>query len=320
MKRILVTIPMEETHKEQLAAMAPDWQFVYTTPEAVTGAEVVTFPVILGNVAPELLAGSTTLKWIQLNSAGADAYAKPGVLPAGALLTNASGAYGLAISEHMLGMVLEIQKKLYLYRDNQKAGLWRDEGAVTSVYGSVTLVVGLGDIGGEFARRMKALGSYVIGVKRTPGKKTEWLDELYTMDELDALLPKADIISLSLPQTPDTYHLMNEERLKTLKSSAILINVGRGSAIDTDALVHVMKQGHLNGVGMDVTDPEPLPETHPLWNIPNAVITPHVAGYYHLQETLERIRGIAMRNLAHYLAGEPMENLVDFKTGYRKSK
>ena len=132
---------------------------------------------------------------------------------------------------------------LYLYRDNQRRSLWQDEGDVTSIWNSVTLVIGLGDIGGEFARRMKALGSYVIGVKRTPGKKPEWLDELHTMEELDSLLPRADIISLSLPQTPDTFHMMNESRLMALKPSAILINVGRGSAIDTDALTRVMKQG-----------------------------------------------------------------------------
>ena len=320
MKRILVTIPMEQPQRDQLASIAPDWEIIYRDAEKITKEEISDYSIILGNVEPALLEGSQTLKWIQLNSAGADAYTRPGVLPAGAVLTNATGAYGLAISEHMLGMVLEIQKKLYIYRDNQRRSLWQDEGDVTSIWNSVTLVIGLGDIGGEFARRMKALGSYVIGVKRTPGKKPEWLDELHTMEELDSLLPRADIISLSLPQTPDTFHMMNESRLMALKPSAILINVGRGSAIDTDALTRVMKQGHLMGAGLDVTDPEPLPADHPLWQVPNAAITPHVSGCYHLRETLSRIRGIAIRNLTHFLAGEPMENLVDFSTGYRKSQ
>ena len=102
---------------------------------------------------------------MQLNSAGTDGYLEPGVLPEGTLLTNATGAYGLAISEHMLGMVLELKKKLYLYHQNQLAECWKDEGKVTSIFGSVTLVIGLGDIGSEFASRMKALGSYVIGIR-----------------------------------------------------------------------------------------------------------------------------------------------------------
>ena len=320
MQRILVTIPMDQSWQNRLAAIAPDWDILYREPENVTREDVAQASVILGNVEPSMLEGVSALKWIQLNSAGADAYTRPGLLPEGALLTNATGAYGLAISEHMLGMVLEIQKKLYLYRDNQRQSLWRDEGGVTSIWGSVTLTVGLGDIGGEFARRMKALGSYVIGVKRTPGKKPEWLDELYTMEGLDSLLPRADIISLSLPQTPDTVHLMNEKRLSALKPSAVLINVGRGSAIDTDALVRVLERGHLAGAGMDVTDPEPLPPDHPLWRVPNAIITPHVSGFYHLPETLNRIRNIALENMTRYLAGEPLKNPVDFSTGYRKSQ
>ncbi len=167
---------------------------------------------------------------------------------------------------------------------------------------------------------MKALGSYTIGVRRTKSQKPEYLDELYTMEKLDSLIPRADFVALSLPNTPATHHLMDERRLRLMKRTGFLINVGRGSAIDTEALCKVLKEGHLGGCGVDVTDPEPLPEDHPLWDMPRMVITPHISGQFHLQETFERIVKIAGRNLEKFLAGQKndMENLVDFKTGYRR--
>lgn len=166
---------------------------------------------------------------------------------------------------------------------------------MTSVWGSATLVVGLGDIGGEYAKRMKALGSYTIGVRRTPGEKPEYLDEIYTTDSLDELLPRADFVALSLPNSPSTYHIMDERRLGLMKPGAYLLNVGRGSAIDGDALCRALKEGRLGGCRVDVTDPEPLPGDHPLWDAPRMVITPHISGQYHLKETFERIVRIAGR-------------------------
>lgn len=135
----------------------------------VTEEELANAQIIIGNVSAEQLAKAPKLEWFQLNSAGSDAFCKPGVLKEGVLLTNATGAYGLAISEHMLGVTLMMQKHLAEYYVNQKNHQWKDEGAVTSIYGSTTLVVGLGDIGGEYAKRMKALGSYTIGLRRTRG-------------------------------------------------------------------------------------------------------------------------------------------------------
>lgn len=320
MKRILVTIPVEDRHKEYLEEIGRECQFQYTSPLTVKEEQLEQAEIIIGNVAPEKLKNAKRLEWLQLNSAGADNYCKEGVLNKGVLLTNATGAYGLAISEYMVGMSLLLQNKLYQYYKNQMKHQWKDEGDVTSVYGSVTLIVGLGDIGGEYAKRMKALGSYTIGVRRTKGEKPEYLDELFTIEDLDCLLPRADFVALSLPNTPATYHLMDERRLRLMKKTGFLLNVGRGSAIDTEALCKVLQEGHLGGCGVDVTEPEPLPENHPLWDMPRMVITPHVSGQYHLQETFERIVKIAGRNLEKFLAGQKseMENLVDFETGYRR--
>lgn len=321
MKNILVTIPVEDRHKEYLEKKGTGCRFYYTTPSGVTETELSEAQIIIGNVKPGFLKDAEKLEWLQLNTAGSDRYCQPGILKPGVVLTNSTGAYGLAISEYMVGMTFMLQKRFDQYYRDQAEHQWRDEGKVASVYGSTSLIVGLGDIGGEYAKRMKALGSYTIGVRRTKGEKPEYLDELYTSESLDGLLPRADIVALSLPNTSATRHIMDERRLRLMKQGAILLNVGRGTAIDQEALCQVLEEGYLGGCGVDVTEPEPLPTDHPLWDAPRMVITPHTSGQYHLQETFERIVRIAGENLEKFLAGDVdgMKNLVDFETGYRKS-
>lgn len=317
MEKILITLPVEDRHKALFEKQAPNARFAYIPMGEVTRDQAQEADIIIGNVAPELIAGSPNLKWLQLNSAGTDGYLEDGVLPFGCKLTNATGAYGLAISEHMLATLLMLQKKLHLYRDHQSAHEWVDEGQVTSIWNSTTLVIGLGDIGNEFAKRMKLLGSYIIGVKRCQTEKPDYIDELFTTDMIDELLPRADFVALSLPQTKDTIHIMSKERLLAMKKNAILLNVGRGSAIDTEALLEVLDSGHLAGVGVDVTEIEPLPADSPLWDKKNVVITPHVSGYFHLQETFERIVRISASNLQAFVNHRPLRNIIDFETGYR---
>ena len=318
MKHILVTIPVEERHKKLLEAKAPGCEFFYQAPENVTDALLENAEIIIGNLPTGRLQKAKKLEWLQLNSAGADNYTRPGVLASGVKLTNATGAYGLAISEHMLASVLMLMKKLHLYHVNQLSSKWKDEGSVTSIYGSTTLVLGFGDIGQEFARRMKVLGSYVIGVRRNVSRKPDFADELYTIEDLTKVLPRADIIAMSLPNTSATYHLINREALACIKPGAILLNVGRGTSIDQEALYEALVSGRLGGAAVDVTDPEPLPQDSPLWHAPNMLITPHISGQYHLQETFERIVRIAAANLEHFMNQEELENQVDFETGYRK--
>lgn len=330
-KRALVTIPTGERHRNLLQQAAPGWEFRFRGTDTLVCAPQEALPgqpvtqedvdwaqVILGNVPAAMLHGSPALEWLQTNSAGVEAYIQPGVLAGDTLLTNATGAYGLAIAEHMLGMLLELFKKLELYRDAQKSGAWQSQGAVKAVYGSTVLVLGMGDIGGEFAARCKALGAKVIGVRRSPRPCPEYADEVHLLEDLDSLLPQADVVAITLPGTDATRGLMSRERLAKMKEGAVLLNVGRGFIVDTEALCDALERGHLSGAGVDVTDPEPLPPTHRLWNIPTAVVTPHISGFYHLRETHERIVGIFLENLRHFQAGEPLRNLVDFTTGYRK--
>lgn len=315
-KNILVLIPVNEKHKKLLEEKAPLANFTYADSKSVDAAQVQNANIIIGSPSISMIKGSKNLEWLQLQSAGVGAYAEENALPKGVMLTNASGAYGLAISEYMVGVLLELYKKLHLYRDDQLEGNWSYQGQVKSIYNSTALIVGLGDIGGEFAKRVKALGAYTIGIRRKDANKPEYLDELYFMDKLEELLPRVDIVALSLPGTKLTNKIINEKTLKLMKPDAVLINVGRGSTIDTEALCDALESGHLLGAALDVTDPEPLPKDHRLWKIKNAVITPHVSGGYSLQETHDRIIRISANNLEAFLNNKSLQNMVDRSAGY----
>lgn len=317
-KKILVVLPVSEGQKERLEEFADKSCFTYTSYKKATKKMAEEADIIIGNIDPDLLEYAKNLEWLQLNSAGADAYVKKGVLPEEVVLTNATGAYGPGVAEHMLAVLFSIQKKLHLYRDNQNQCEWQDEGEVMSLRGGCALIVGLGDIGLYFARLLRNFGYRVIGIKRRPGQVPQGVDELYTMEHLDELLPEADVIFSVLPETKATKNIFNAKRFREMKNSAVFLNAGRGSAVNTEDLCQALIAGEIYGAGLDVTDPEPLPSQHKLWNMKNVVITPHISGDFHHPATLYRIVDIAAGNLKRYCAGEPLMNVVDRETGYRE--
>lgn len=317
-KNILVVMPVEEEHKATLEQHAKGSRFTYSSYDKVTPEMIQKANIIIGNVDPFYLKDAKNLEWLQLNSAGADQYVKEGVLKENVTLTNATGAYGPGVAEHMLAVLFSLQKKLHLYRDNQNQCRWQDEGSVMSLRGGTLLIVGLGDIGLYFARLMKNFGYHIVGIKRRLGQVPQDIDELYTMDDLDRLLPQADVVFSVLPDSKATRNIFNKERFEKMKNTAILLNAGRGSAVNTEDLCDALIQGKIYGAGLDVTDPEPLQTQHKLWNVQNAIITPHVAGDFHHPATLYRIVDIAAGNLQRFMDGEELMNIVDRKTGYKK--
>ncbi len=312
--KILVTLPVDAGYKATIESACSTGEFFYT--QAPTAEDVRYAEVIIGVVPKELLKHCERLKLLQLSMAGADSYVSS--VPKGAQLACTSGAFGLAIAEHMLAVLLSLIKNLYLYRDNQSHSVWRDEGSVTSIEGATVLTIGVGDIGGEFARRCKLLGAYTIGVRRTVREKPDYIDEMYTLADIDALLPRADVVALALPSGSQTNGLMDAKRISLMKHGAVLINVGRGAAVDGYALADAANEGKVRAA-LDVTDPEPLPVGHPLWTAKGVIITPHVSGFFHLRHTHTRIVEICAENLRRICANEPVLNLVDVNTGYRQS-
>lgn len=315
-KKVLVALPIDEAQQNFLKSCAPDYDFTFTSIPNATEEMIADANIIIGNVMPERMHTAKKLEWLQLNSAGADPYCVPGFLSPNTILTTANGAYGKTVSEHMLAMLLCLQRKLHLYRDGQAQHSWDNHGAVTSISDATVLVVGIGDIGRRFAKLVHALGAYVIGVKRTPGSCPEYVDEPHLMKDLKDLLPHADVVISFLPSTKETKGLFTKELFHLMKPTAIFLNGGRGDAVCTEDLCDVLEEGHLAAVGLDVTDPEPLPKDHRLWTYPNAFITPHVSGFFYLRETLDRVVSICGENLKRYAKGDQLKNIMNFETGY----
>ena len=305
--KILAVMPFKENHRAVLEKTAKesgsDCSFVYKPIADVKEEDVRDADIILGNVKPELVAKADGLQWIQLNSAGAEAYAKADIVHE-AMLTNARGAYGLSVSEWMMAATFMLCRKMDLYMRHEVDHAWQDEGRVTSIWGSVTLVLGLGNIGSDYAGRMKAMGSHVIGLTRHKRSVCpECADEIDTIDHLDDYLPRADFVVMILPGTKENVGLMDMPHFSLMKKSAYLINAGRGNAVKSMDLNQALREGVIAGAALDVTDPEPLPADHPLWDAPRCIITPHIAGKFHLEETFERIVRLTDHNLAAFLAG-----------------
>jgi phosphoglycerate dehydrogenase-like enzyme len=301
----------EDAYRTRLIAALKDYRVVFAELEtAIDEADAHSAEVMIGNPPAAALTAKPVrypaLKWLQLFMSGVDAYR--GL--SGITVTNARGAYGLAVSEHMTAMTLALLKRLHQYRDEQNLHNWQPRGEVRSVSGSTVLVAGLGDIGGCYARTMKALGAYIIGIKRTIENKLDYIDELLPPDRLDDALPRADIVALILPGSAATAGLFNRERIDRMKKGALLINAGRGTAVDSNALADALESGALWGAGLDVTDPEPLPACHRLMACKNALITPHVAGHFNLRQTYENIMELCIANAERYQNGEPLQNIV----------
>ena len=313
-ENLLIVMPVTHEHVERLRKAAGNPNVEVREGYGATADDVRWADVILGNVKAPLLAGAPALRWFQLSSAGYDPYVRPGVLGEDVTLTCSVGAYGQAVSEHLATMVLMLQKKLHRYRDAQRGpreSRWESLGGVSSPVGAHVLVLGTGDIGTHFASFMHSLGSRVTGAfHHLPDSTAACYDDVRSFDELADLLPQADVVASFLPSTPETRDLVDAAFLARMKEGAILANGGRGDLVDTDALVGALQSGHLGGAALDVTNPEPLPDDHPLWSCENALVTPHVAGFWHLPVTLENVVDICEENLRHYLADEPLRNVV----------
>lgn len=319
MKKILVTLPISAEQKKRYEDTAPEAEFIFCRKEEVTAETVGMLTAVIGNLSPSMLAGNQGIEWVQLNSAGTDGYLEEGVLSKTAVLTNATGAYGVGIAEHMTGQLLMMLKKFPVYLENQKSHIWKDAGTVRPVFGSRILIVGMGDIGTEFAVRMKAFGAYVAGLRRTVREKPDCVDEMDTIENLEQQLALADVVAVCLPGTKETFHMFSGRQFAAMKDGAVFLNVGRGNVVDTEALVEALKTGKLSGASIDVCEKEPLPGDEELWDCPNLLLTPHVSGGFHLQYTVDRIVEISLKNLNAYMHGGEYFSVVDRSTGYKVS-
>ena len=253
------------------------------------------------------------LKWIHIIGAGVEHLCPMDWLPEGLQVVNNKGAHAAKAGEFGLMAVLMLHSHMTAIVTNQREARWESLFS-TPITGKTALVVGVGSLGGGAAKQLKVLGLKVLGVNRG-GKPHPHVDEMVTTERIDELLPRADYVFVSMPATPDTIGLFSRARLERMNPGAGIINVGRASTMDYDALADLLRSGHLSGAIIDVFDPEPLPAGHPLWSVPNLIVTPHVSaddGDNYVPITLD----IFFNNLRRYINDEPLRNVVRPELGY----
>jgi phosphoglycerate dehydrogenase-like enzyme len=269
----------------------------------------------------EFLRAAPDLVWVQAHSAGVERYlAVPELAAAdGPLLTNMAGVHGPAIADHAFAMLLALTRDLATRLDARDAGRWESRGseelAPLALEGRTLLVVGLGGIGTEIARRAHGFGMRVVATRRHPEEPgPDFVERVAPAGALLELLGQADVVALCVPLTAETEGLIGAAAFAAMRPGSFLINVARGRVVDTEALVAALDSGRLAGACLDVTDPEPLPPEHPLWRRPNVVITPHVAARAELTD--ERAWELFRENLRRFAVDEPLLNVVDKAAGY----
>ena len=302
-----------------LQSAAPGVNLVGAPTADAAAAVVGDADAAIGFCSESLLTAGRALRWIQLPYAGAERCLRiPAIAEGDILVTNAQRVYGPEIAEHTMAMLLNFSRGLYRYRNAQDARRWErglvSEENLWELTGKTMLVVGLGGIGTEVARRAHAFGMEVIATRNSRREGPPFVSYVGLADELMTLTPRADVIVNAAPLTPATTNLFDAGFFRTMKPTAYFINVGRGRSVVTADLIRALEQGDIAGAGLDVTEPEPLPADHPLWTAPNVIITPHVAAGS--DRRIERLWIVMRENLRRYVAGEPMLSVVSVERGY----
>ena len=314
-KKIVIYDPVGFSAEQiqQIQESAAPKARVVVPEQSALAAELVDAEIFLGFHTPEVFEQATDLRWIQSTAAGLDVLLNSNLAQRDVLITNASGVHGPQVAELAWALTLAVARRIPQFVNQQQEHEWKQT-APCDLHGSTALVIGLGGIGRRYARVAAAFGMRVLAVDLHNPPQPDYVEMLTGVDHLDDLLGEADVVMLACPYTSETHHLLNEPRLKKMKSTAVLVNIARGGIVDEQALAAALHAGELAGAGLDVCETEPLPANDPLWDAPNLLITPHVAGLS--PRRMGRLADFFCENLQRYLAGESLANLVDRTRGY----
>lgn len=319
MKILVINNMLEQKHLDQIKGVVDSLghEVFFYKAEAEIPQSNFDADIIYG-FAPSIVKTSKNLKWLCVPWAGVDSLMVPGYFAnEDCLLTNAAGAYGVSIAEHMIAVSLVMMRRLDEFMAETRGGQWKLPRPQKSLKDCRITVLGTGDIGSTFAKRARAFEpACIVGVCRS-GKSGEAVyDKVLPVSQLDTVLPETDLLAMSLPATSETRGILSRERLALMPEGSYIVNVGRGSAIDEDALADALESGHLAGAALDVFQTEPLPEGNRLWKTKNLLITPHVAGNMTLPYTKDKNVSMFLEDLENFTKGERLHYLVDKKLGY----
>ncbi len=302
-----------EVLREPTARAFPDKEVVGLADEESFAVALDEMEILLALRPPRgLWAGAHRLQLLQTAGAGVDAVLPAPDLPAHVRLANARGVHAEQMGEYALGMMLHFARRMIRNAEQQARREWRMY-APSVLSGATCGVLGMGAIGEAVAARAKAFGMRVLGIQRTP-KPSDWADEVLGPDGTERVLSESDYVVVVYPLTDATRGLLGEAMLSKLRPEAVLVNMARGGIVDEAALATMLHDGRLRGAALDVFDAEPLPEDSDLWDVPNLVVTPHIAGFS--REYLPRVFEIFLDNVGRLERGEPLRNEIDRDRGY----
>jgi phosphoglycerate dehydrogenase-like enzyme len=285
----------------------------------VAAAEVIVNSGLTGKGAHlrDLWSEAKQVRWVHSLSAGVENLLFPELIESPVPVTNAKGVFKRPLAEFAILGVLYFYKNVRRLVESQRKGQW-DQFMVQTMPGRTMGIVGYGEIGRECAILAKALGMRIVATRRRPelGKDEPILDQVYPLTDLNAMLAVCDVVVLSAPSTRETFHMIGEAQLRAMKKEAVLINVGRGTAVDEPALVKALTEGWITGAAVDVFETEPLPKESPLWTLENVLLSPHCTDRTVNPDWLEMAAQRFVENFDRYSKGEPLEYVVDKKAGY----
>lgn len=295
----------------------PEFEFLSYPRNAKVPDEVLARAEVLMNYGDKSqIAPAKNVRYIHTISAGIDGYIDEVDRCHGSALpvTNGAGVYSDAVGEHVIALLLAVVHGIVPSVRNMAEKQWPAIPMLGNVNGKTIAVLGTGDIGNNAARICAAMGARVLGFKLHACEPFPPYSEIYTGgDGLDALLPQADAVLVCLPGSPFTKDMLDARRIGLMKAGSVLVNIGRGSIVNTEALMEALRSGHIAAAGLDVTDPEPLPPDHPLWDCPNVLITPHISG---LGASKQKHAEWFAENLRAYLEGRPQPGAVNREMKY----
>jgi phosphoglycerate dehydrogenase-like enzyme len=269
----------------------------------------------VGNPSHDVILAGKKLKWIQVAQAGVELYLYPELVNSDVVVTNYRAIASPGIADHAMGMLLALTRNLTYFISTRREETWRRAPyGLLELQDKTAVIIGMGGIGSQVARRAAAFGMRVIGVDPKDLPPTPFAERIVYPDRLDSVLPLADVVFVCAPQTPESTHMMGRRQFELMRPKSYFIGVSRGKLYDMDALVHALDTKKLAGAGVDVTEPEPLPKGHPLWRFENVIITPHVATQ--CDGEFPRQLELLKDNLARFAKGERLRNVVDKRKGY----
>ena len=317
MKIVSSILPPEDL-QEQVRQLFPDDEFTFNKGlkgefyNEFIGAEI--FITYGEDLSAEDIEKAKNLKWISVMSAGVEKLPFEAIQARNILVTNARGVHQIPMAEYTLGLMLRHAKRFDRFLFEQKERNWNRRIETEELHGATVLVLGAGAIGGEIAKRCQLFGMYTIGVN-TSGKKAEYFNEMYRLDQWEKPLPQADYIISVLPSLESTTHLLQKKHFELMKESAVFINIGRGSLVATEVLIQALQDQDIGHAYLDVVEQEPLPKDNPLWTMGNVTITPHISGKS--KRYLPRAFDIFSHNF-HIYKGVPgeMKNVIQLDRRY----